>query len=393
MKKTARIVLFLLCSAGTLPGQEKFALFWDFRPDQSFTIDKITKQTIRKDGALVRKKEIRDYVLLVPGGKSGAVTRLKGKYYSYLKDIGSSDPYQLYETYDLDFGMDRRGKYYIDEKQIMPSIRNIPLFPEKEISAGGMWRETGIEILEFTPPITLPVDVFYQVAGREKRLDKNCVKIVFHYLFNHLVEHNYPEVPYKFLGASYSSLWYDTDGHQPVYIENNYDIMFIYRNGTFIQYKGDLTGYYNLKRKQEEKEQVKEELYRQFRKSEKDMAVEKKEDAVVLDFGDINFEFDSAALTAEARKKLKRIGGVLKKYKDLAIIARGHTDDTGSDEYNEKLSAERARSVMNFLLENRFLKENQGSYQGMGKKEPKAGNRTPEGRRANRRVEIIIKPE
>ncbi|MDD5067443.1 MAG: OmpA family protein [bacterium] len=393
MKKISILLIFFLSLSFQASGQEKFSLFWDFKLNQTFTIDKYTKQTIKKNGILVRKADIRDYVRLIPFEQKGDITSLKGEYNSYIKSLETTDPYELTESYGLNFGMDKKGQYYIDKKYTMPSIRNIPLFPAEPVASGEVWEGTGIEILEFEPRITLPVDVFYQLAGREEKLEKECVKIVFHYLFNHTVEHNYPDVPYKFLGASYSALWYDIREHLPVYTENSYDIMFIYRDGTFIQYKGDLTGYYNLKRKTEEKERVKEELYDKFMKSEKDMNAEKKEDSVVLDLGEVYFEFNKAVLTPEAREKLKRVGEILKKYDNLDLVFKGHTDDIGSDEYNLKLSQDRARSVLDFLIKNKYLKENQGAYTGAGKKEPKASNRTEEGRSRNRRVEIIIKPE
>ena len=69
----------------------------------------------------------------------------------------------------------------------------------------------------------------------------------------------------------------------------------------------------------------------------------------------------------------------------------GHTDNTGSAEYNQDLSARRATAVAGVLLEQGVAPSRVRSF-GRGEDEPVATNLTPEGRQQNRRVEIIIRP-
>ena len=79
----------------------------------------------------------------------------------------------------------------------------------------------------------------------------------------------------------------------------------------------------------------------------------------------------------------------LKKYEETNILVEGHTDNTGSDDYNMKLSERRAYSVEDFLTSNGIAK-NRMEITAYGEMQPTATNDTEEGRQQNRRVEVAI---
>ena len=79
------------------------------------------------------------------------------------------------------------------------------------------------------------------------------------------------------------------------------------------------------------------------------------------------------------------------KYPQTSILVEGHTDSTGSDNYNQQLSERRANSVKNILAQ-RGVQDYRINIFGYGKSRPVATNSTPEGRQMNRRVEIRINP-
>jgi len=101
------------------------------------------------------------------------------------------------------------------------------------------------------------------------------------------------------------------------------------------------------------------------------------------------FDLGKAALKPESEPELKRILQVMKENKALVIEISGHTDNTGSDEINNKLSLERAKAVKEYLL-NGLIESTRIRTKGYGKSKPKADNATEEGRQINRRVEIEI---
>ncbi len=101
----------------------------------------------------------------------------------------------------------------------------------------------------------------------------------------------------------------------------------------------------------------------------------------------VNFEFDSATLTADSTANLDEAVKILKRHSDKKIEVAGHTDSQGDDQYNMGLSERRAQAVTDYLVahganaSNIFVK-------GYGETEPVADNSTMEGRAANRRVEL-----
>lgn len=101
------------------------------------------------------------------------------------------------------------------------------------------------------------------------------------------------------------------------------------------------------------------------------------------------FELNKAVLTPESEPELKRIVSVLNDNKTLMIEISGHTDNTGSDEFNNKLSLDRADAVKAYLL-NAGIDSKRIQTKGYGKTKPKESNDTEEGRAANRRVEFVI---
>ncbi|GAA5079230.1 OmpA family protein [Roseibacterium beibuensis] len=105
----------------------------------------------------------------------------------------------------------------------------------------------------------------------------------------------------------------------------------------------------------------------------------------------ILFDIDSAAIRAGLQADLRALARNLQQYPDTTVDVVGHTDNTGSAEYNQDLSARRAGAVAGVLLEEGVAPARVRSY-GRGESEPVASNLTPEGRQQNRRVEVIIRP-
>lgn len=105
----------------------------------------------------------------------------------------------------------------------------------------------------------------------------------------------------------------------------------------------------------------------------------------------ILFDTDSAAIRAGLQADLRAMARNLQEYRNSTVDVIGHTDNTGSAEYNQDLSARRASAVAGVLLEAGVDPARVRSF-GRGENEPVATNLTPEGRQQNRRVEIIIRP-
>ena len=110
---------------------------------------------------------------------------------------------------------------------------------------------------------------------------------------------------------------------------------------------------------------------------------------MIVNLPDILFEVDQADLKNEARVVLAKLAGILLIMPELNLRVEGHTDSTGSDEYNQRLSERRSSAVRDFLAAQGVDMSRMVSV-GYGESRPAAGNDTREGRERNRRVEIVI---
>lgn len=115
------------------------------------------------------------------------------------------------------------------------------------------------------------------------------------------------------------------------------------------------------------------------------------EDTLRVNFdSDILFQVDSATLSSQSKSDLDDFARVMNEYSKSAILIQGHTDSTGSEEYNMQLSERRAQSVLNHLLM-RDVHESRMAAVGYGEGYPVADNSTASGRQANRRVSILVR--
>ncbi len=108
--------------------------------------------------------------------------------------------------------------------------------------------------------------------------------------------------------------------------------------------------------------------------------------------GNITFQTDSYNLRDDFYPVLNSVGVVLAKYADTSIRVSGHTDNTGSREYNQSLSERRARSVADYLATQQ-VGRNRMLIQGLAFDQPVADNATSSGRAQNRRVELYVLPK
>lgn len=108
-------------------------------------------------------------------------------------------------------------------------------------------------------------------------------------------------------------------------------------------------------------------------------------------FDDVNFSFDQHSLSAAGKKAVALVAASLRKEKKwFLILINGHTDAIGSAEYNEKLSYRRATSVGSQLVINEGFDPARIFIKGLGESEPLASNKSTQGRRKNRRAEILV---
>ncbi len=120
-----------------------------------------------------------------------------------------------------------------------------------------------------------------------------------------------------------------------------------------------------------------------------DMVMVPVKEKAEISLNNVFFNFDSYQLLPKSKSELERMVEVMNDNEDITVDIIGHTDNIGSEEYNQMLSEKRAQSVVNFLVENGISKDRL-EYKGKGESEPEVPNSSPGNRAKNRRVNFKI---
>jgi outer membrane protein OmpA-like peptidoglycan-associated protein len=138
-----------------------------------------------------------------------------------------------------------------------------------------------------------------------------------------------------------------------------------------------------------EKTELRAQLLRQL-----NLILETRDSArgLIVNMSDVLFDTGKYSLRPGAREKLAKVSGIILGHPGLRLEVEGHTDSVGGDEYNQRLSEQRASSVRDYLTQ-QGIPINSLSAKGFGKTQPVASNETAAGRQRNRRVELVVSGE
>jgi outer membrane protein OmpA-like peptidoglycan-associated protein len=142
-------------------------------------------------------------------------------------------------------------------------------------------------------------------------------------------------------------------------------------------------------RAQQEQAELRHQLLIQF-----NQILQTRESArgLIVNMSDVLFDTGQYTLKPGAREKLAKVSGIILAHPGLKITVEGHTDSVGGDEYNLKLSENRANAVRTYLV-SQGLNSGGVTAQGFGKTRPVAENSSAVGRQRNRRVELVVSGE
>jgi outer membrane protein OmpA-like peptidoglycan-associated protein len=138
-----------------------------------------------------------------------------------------------------------------------------------------------------------------------------------------------------------------------------------------------------------ERQQLRSQLVEQFNR-----ILETRDSArgLIVNMSDVLFDTAKYTLKPGAREKLAKISGIVLAHPGLTLEVEGHTDSVGTDDYNQKLSEQRANSVRDYLI-SQGVSSNIITAKGFGESSPVATNDNAAGRQQNRRVELVVSGE
>jgi outer membrane protein OmpA-like peptidoglycan-associated protein len=379
-----------------------------------YNIQSFVKQQVYLDEKLQGYYDYKYVGKLEVIDKIGTSSKLHGHYYAYSKPNGSSKPYELIneETSETEYIRKKNGKMVIDRSYLFPTVRDLPVFPDRDIKIGEEWESEALEVLDLTSlganePYRIPLSVLYKYLGDEKFKEKDVavfsVKYYFEYDMFEKPNPNSDDTRPIFLTGLFEGKYYwDKTDNAPLFYDANTVFTFLLKNSQVLELRTEEYGQIDKitidkhedvikrvdeDRKNEIKEDIEEELIDED--LSEDFNVYEKDEGVAINLGDILFDFNSYKLKPESIAKLDKIAKILLKYDNFSMIIEGHTDSIGTDDSNQILSENRAKSVEDYLIQKGIEPESLISM-GYGESEPIASNETEEGRQLNRRVEITI---
>jgi outer membrane protein OmpA-like peptidoglycan-associated protein len=307
-------------------------------------------------------------------------------------DSRGASAFQWEREYQSVFERDSLGRLAIDGAYFMPVVRDVPVFPGRDLKAGDIWRAGGYEIHDFRDsfgipePYRIPFTADYEYLGNRAWEGREYPAISVSYR----IDNSPPAVrgrlwPRRILGASDQILYWDRELGQSRSYEESFRMIFELSDGTLAEYRGTARAEI-LPAPRMDKETVAGEIERELGGI---AAVRVDQEGVTISLEAIQFAPDSPELLPAERAKLDSIGEILARYPGRDILVTGHTALAGTAADRMELSLRRARAAADYLIR-RGWAEDRVVIRGYGAERPVADNRSEEGRERNRRVEITI---
>ncbi len=309
------------------------------------------------------------------------------------------------QEYNSIFTRSKNGTYDISDEYFMPVVRNVPVFPDKDLQIGDSWQAEGHEAhdlrqtFNINTPYKVPFTAYYTYQGEtEKDGHKlHIIKASYNLFFSSPTIENvtnttngYFDYPVSTMGYSDQTIFWDNErGTIQSYTENfRIQLETVYGN-TFVFQGTAQAEISELKRVNTVAtiEKVQKEL--------EDLGIQNTEvvsdeKGITISIENIQFKADSAILQNSEKEKLKKIAQILSAFPDNDLLISGHTALAGNAQSRQKLSEERATSVAEFLISLEVKDAHHIFTQGFGATKPIAPNTNTEGMARNRRVEITI---
>jgi len=315
---------------------------------------------------------------------------------------GSRDVYEWSEEYTSQFWRDARGAYAIDPSYFMPTVRDVPLFPEGDLKPGDTWTAPGSEVHDFRAnfgmpqPFSFPITVRYAYTGNEDRDGTACAVFTIDYEVFHRVPSTPPgggrRYPVRVAAHSQQKFWWDIAGRRPLADSESFDFVFTLNTGDEVEFIGTSEGRL-IAAAPMDKQGVAGDIQKQLDQQKlPGVSVAPSEQGVTITLENVNFPPNSDELLLGEQDKLRRIAEILKKYPDRDIAVTGFTARAPgyTEEDYQALSEKRARAAAQFLVNQGARRADQVTTRGMGAQSPIGDNSSEEGRKKNRRVEITI---
>lgn len=310
------------------------------------------------------------------------------------RSVGS---YHWAREYESVFEMDPLGRMNIDKKYFVPQVRDVPVFPGRNLKVGETWISEAHEVHDFSAnfgipePYHIPFFADYQYLGERKWKNKTYPAFSVKYQVESQPRAVTGRVwPTRIAGNFNQIVYWDSGMGQPVASSESFKYVFTLSDGNTIEYRGTAEAEI-IESHRMDKEKMLGEIIEEINRLDiHDVSVRVVDEGITISLDDIQFRADTAIMLPGEQEKLDKITEILLRYQERDILVGGHTALAGTAEGREKLSTERASVIADYLIAHKARPPERVVVRGYGANKPVAENITEEGKRKNRRVEITI---
>lgn len=303
------------------------------------------------------------------------------------------------EEYKSIFERSPLGIYRISDEYFMPTVRDVPVFPDKEILPGEKWTEKGHEAhdlrkgFNINKPYKVPFNAEYTYMGIQPETGLHVINV----RYTMYMESPAPRDPYfkgeypaVTKGFSDELLYWDNEKGAIDHYTENFRILIESSAGNLYEFSGTANAEVTEFARTNTEENLENVQSQIDSLGLENVTVKNGEKGLTISLDDIKFEPDSAVLMESEKIKLEKIAEILKKWPNNDILVSGHTALAGTKKMRQILSEERAGAVAEYLIGLNVRDRFHIFTQGFGASKPVATNQTETGKAKNRRVEITI---
>ena len=334
------------------------------------------------------------------------------------------------EEYLSIFDRTKKGVYTIDDQYFMPTVRDVPIFPDHPIKPGDTWTAEGHEAHDLRlnfgiqTPYKVPFTATYTYLGtvnREKKqvrtmsyaassvskkannqsLSKEGNKLhVFRVKYSmymetpernfKMIDDPYADYPQAMMGFSDELVYWDAEKGAIDHYTETFRIIIETAYGRMYEFRGTAHAEVSDFVRTDTPDTIKTVKSQIDELGLDDVNVVRGDKGLTISIENIQFKPDSAVLLESEKTKLQQIAKILELFPENELLVSGHTAVANNGVDSQTLSMNRAQSVADYLISLGIKDRHEVFTQGFGDTMPIAPNSTEAGRAKNRRVEITI---
>ena len=321
---------------------------------------------------------------------------VKGKFYVFeeTKHENRNVAKKIDQVVPVNYRMGPSGILVPGKPQAFPTVQGFPAFPDKPVKKGERWRAFGIRVVDPMGNGNYTHVRFYceyRYMGDKIRNGRNYSIIKAQYAIRYRKGDDpdgWEEIE-RITGKHLVTIYYDRENGRDSFMSDLMEENYSLKDGKSVAFKGFILTWFNGVQPLNRTE-LADEIKKKLEENKvSDVEVSKREEGVALTINRIHFVANKAIVLPEEKPRLKVLADTLKRIEGRNFLVVGHTARVGSEESQYKLSVERAKTIVDYLV-SQGIEAKRFLYEGKGGTEPVAPNDTEENMAKNRRVEIII---